>query len=367
MIRMGLVAAGLGALVACTDGEGTGTPTPADDVAEYDALAADLEAGRTVLTEGAAQDYAVAGSRLFWLDAGSGIPALKSHDDETGEDLTYDARVHWPGTPGTPSDNMNFSAGRGVFGSMNTMDSLTAYDPADGALLDELVVPAPPYGQKWWAYAADGDDVYVMLIEGGAYHLRRWTPGSDRTDDVLTLDDLVAPNTIGEFTTFTVAGDTLMFYESGRLWIASTTGGKAQWTKNDEYVGGVVFTDEDVVYTQGERVFRYVRSTDEREELTDAIAAGYTLNATYPEPHLPAADTQLDRVGDTLYYQGTYGIFAYDLDAGTAEPVLLDARDNSTVYRYPTAVAATGALFVKGLESTSGAVGADGPTYRVVP
>jgi membrane-bound inhibitor of C-type lysozyme len=44
----------------------------------------------------------------------------------------------------------------------------------------------------------------------------------------------------------------------------------------------------------------------------------------------------------------------------------LNARDNSIVYRHPT-VLANGTLFVKGLESASGATGADGPTFMFVP
>jgi hypothetical protein len=208
-----------------------------------------------------------------------------------------------------------------------------------------------------------------MLIEDGAYHLRRFAPdaGEDPGQDVLVLDDLIAPNVMGELTTFTVSGDTLMFYEGGRLWVASLSGGKAKWTQNDEYVGSVDFTADDVVYSQGGRIFRYDVASDSREELTDGITAGYTMNATYPEPHLPTATTAFSRAGDRLYYEGTYGIFAYDLGTEEVEPVLLNRRDNSVTYRYPTAMEATGALFVKGLESESGAIGADGPTWRVAP
>lgn len=355
-----------GAVVAaaCTSTGSEGTSVE-DDLAEYDGLVAELDGGRVEVVSGAAQDYVVAGSRLTYQDAQSGIPVLRAYDDATGDTISYEPQSYWPGTPGSPSDNMNFSASTGVVASMNTMDSLGAWDPASGDELGELVVPAPPYGQKWWAYTTDGDAAYVAVIADGHLVVQRWSPGEAQAHDVVAIDELVAPNALGEFTSFAVSGDTLMFYEGGRLWIASLSRAEAAWVQNDEYVGAVDFTDEDVVYSQGGRIFRYDRAADAREELTDRIVGAWSLNATYPEPHVPTADTTFTRAGDTLVYQGTFGLFAYDLADDEVRPVLLDHRDNSVVYRYPTAMAATGAVFAKGLESESGSVGADGPTWRV--
>lgn len=369
MVRkaLGLVGAVavLGIATACepAGGKDGDAPTVEDDVAEFDALAAELEADLAEITSGAAQDYAVAGSRLTWQDAGAGNPVLKSFDDETGDTLTYRQPPYWPGSPGSPSDNMNFVASTGVVASMNTMDSVRAWDPATGDDLGELVVPAPPYGQKWWAYGADGGDVYVAIIAGGHLVLQRWTPGQAQARDVARLDELIAPNTMGEFTNFAVSGDTVIFAEGGRVWIASMSGGKADWIQNDQYVGAVEFTSSEVTYTQGDHVYVYDRGTDSRIDLTDRIAAAYTLNATYPEPHLPTGEA-LTRMGDVLVYQGTYGLFAFDVGTDEAWPVLLDHRDNSVVWRYPTGMPKTGAFFAKGLESASGAIGADGPTWR---
>jgi len=45
---------------------------------------------------------------------------------------------------------------------------------------------------------------------------------------------------------------------------------------------------------------------------------------------------------------------------------VLSARDNSIVYKHPTALE-SGPLFVKDLESKSGSIGADGPTFTVEP
>jgi hypothetical protein len=68
----------------------------------------------------------------------------------------------------------------------------------------------------------------------------------------------------------------------------------------------------------------------------------------------------------TIYDVASHGLFSDNIDTDAAEPVLLNARDNSVVYRTPT-VLANGTLSVKGLESKSGATGADGPTFMFVP
>jgi hypothetical protein len=365
--KVWVAATAVGLLAACEEGgssSSTGTPAVRDSK-EYDQLAADLEADRELAIDGAAQDFQATGARLTWIDAGAGNPVLRTLDDETGDELRYELPPYWPGSPGSPTDNINYSASSRVVASMNTMDSLRAWDPRTGEELGELVVPAPPYGQKWWAYGADGGDVYVAVEEAAGMTIRRWTPGDETSRKVAVIDDLIAPNDLGEFLNFAVSGDRLIFYEGGRLWSASLSGGKAKWAQNDEYVGDVEFSEDEIVYTQGGRIFRYDVGSDSREEFTDRIAGAYTLNGTYGQIHLPTSDAELTLLGGEVVYVGSYGLFAFDPGSDEVRPVLLNARDNSTIYRTPTAVPGTGALFAKGLESTSGAVGADGPTWRV--
>jgi hypothetical protein len=61
------------------------------------------------------------------------------------------------------------------------------------------------------------------------------------------------------------------------------------------------------------------------------------------------------------------GIFSYEMSADVVTPILLDPRlepPERLTYRYPQIVR-SGDIFVQGLFSESGAVGADGPIYRV--
>ena len=350
---------------ACTASTADETLSQEEQIAQYDDLAAELDAGRTLAIDGPAQDYAEAGGLMAFVDASAGNPVLRAVD-AAGAATNLGIAPYWPGPQGSATDNINYFSSASIIASMNTIDSVRAYDAATGEELDELVVPAPPYGQKWWAYAVDGGDVYVMLIVDGTFRLTRWTPGDPQTTEVLVLDDLVAPNTIGEFTNFAVSGETLMFYESGRLWIASLDGSPARWTQNDEYVGSVDFRAGEVVYSQGDRIFRYDRGADAREELTATIQDGFSLNETFVTIHHPATDTAFVRHEERLYYVAQSGIFSFDLGSGAVEPALLDARDNSVVYRTPS-VLSDGTLFVKGLESESGAIGADGPTWSLRP
>jgi hypothetical protein len=67
-----------------------------------------------------------------------------------------------------------------------------------------------------------------------------------------------------------------------------------------------------------------------------------------------------------VVYTAAAGIYGYNLDTGAVAPVLLSpiAGDLRVEYRYPVAID-EGSCFVVGLESTNGAVGADGPVWQV--
>jgi hypothetical protein len=67
-----------------------------------------------------------------------------------------------------------------------------------------------------------------------------------------------------------------------------------------------------------------------------------------------------------VIYIGNMGVFAYDIKADKITPLLLSPvrADLRIDYRYPVALD-NGELFVTGLTSTSGATGADGPTYKL--
>ncbi|MFO0552474.1 MAG: hypothetical protein U0271_29060 [Polyangiaceae bacterium] len=356
--------------VACNGGGGGDGQSPEADVDEYDALEADLEQHREVFREGAAQDFAAAENTIFFIDASAGNPVLKSfdHGSNTETDYAFRPYLSGPNNP-NPIDNLNFFASTSVIATMNELDGVNAYAPGQAEEhLGKLVLPAPPYGQSWWAYAVSGGQVYIAVLnEAGKLELQQWTPGAEASTTVAVFDDLIAPNPMGEFHTFAVSGSTLIFDEGGRIWVAELGDEKAAWVQNDQEVTGADFQSDAIVYSEDTEFWLYDRASDSRSNLSDRIRGnGYELNATFAEAHYPDTDCHWSRRGSMIYYEANFGIFAYDLDADTVTPILLSARDNSTVYRYPT-VLADGTLFVKGLESSSGSVGADGPTYMLTP
>lgn len=354
-------------LVACGASAAPEEQTVEDDIAQYEDLQKHLEESRDVFINTAAQDFYAAGNTLFWVEVGSGNPLLRSFDDgtKTRTDYTFKVFLSGVGAP-NPVDTINFHASTDMIAVMNVLDGANTYAVGSPEqTLGKLALPAPPGGQRWWAYSVSGKDLYVVIVdEMSKYVLQKWTPGQANPTNILVLDDLIAPNLVGEFLDFAVDGTTLIFDEGGRIWLADLADPKAKWVKNDKEIGSANFYPGGVVYSQGASFYRYDKATDTREDLTEKIKAGYEMNKTYAHVHYPDNEGSWCKYKNKIVYHGSTGIFAYDLNSEKVVPILLDARDNSVVYRNPTTVD-TGTLFIKGLLSESGSIGADGPTYVI--
>ena len=355
------------ALFAC-GAAGNDEQTQEEDIAEYDNLQKSLEGKRAVFVETPAQDFFAAGNSLYWVEVGGGNPLLRSFDDakKLRTDYTFKVYLTGPGTP-NPVDTINYEASGTTVASMNELDGANLYEAGSPEkLLGKLTLPAPPFGQRWWAYSVTGNEVFVVVIDAnsGKHVLQKWSPGQGSPTNIFALDDLIAPNVIGEFHDFAVDGTTLIFDEGFRIWMADLGDAKAKWAQNDKHIGSANFYAGGAVYSQGQTFFRYDMASDSREDITDKIKAGYSMNKTFAQVHYPAGNGAWCKYKNKVVYHGSYGIFAYDMDTEQVTPLLLDARDNSVVYRDCAAVD-TGTLFVKGLLSKSGAIGADGPTYSL--
>ncbi|HRI72531.1 MAG TPA: hypothetical protein PK156_50190, partial [Polyangium sp.] len=337
-----------------------------NDIAQYESLQKELETTREEFVKTPAQDFYAAGNTLYWVEVGSGNPLLRSFDDGAKKRTDYTFKVFLTGTSApNPVDTINYHASSSTIATMNVLDGGNVYAAGfPEQLLGKLSLPAPSFGQRWWAYSVSGEDVFVVVIDStsGKYMLQKWSVSQSAFTTLLALDDLITPNVVGEFLDFAVDGTTLIFAESGRIWMADLADSKAKWVKNDKEIGSANFYDGGVVYSQGAEFYRYDMATDTRENLTEKIEAGYTMNKTFFQAHYPDNNGSWSKHKNKIVYHGSSGIFAYDMTSEKVIPLLLDARDNSVVYRNPTPVD-TGTLFVKGLVSQSGATGADGPTY----
>lgn len=327
------------------------------DLAEYDALQAELDRHREEVLGERADEHRVLGRRLFWLDFTAFDPKLASLDTSNG------ARVDYAFSVG-PGDAYNFEASDDLVataradGDAVIFEAYAAAEPA--TLLGQLEVAAPTDEQRYWAYAVEGPDVY-WVTTGERTTLHRWTPGSLPVD-VVDLEDTGAE--VGIFLAFAIEGDRMMFNESGRAWELDLAAGKSHFLGHEtEVTGPVSFDDRGAFVPTAAGPLYYDFATRELTSVDDRIrASGFAINETYDSAHLYENDGVLE--DGALTYVGQSGVFRLDLASGDVEPILLEPFDDEIriEYRYP-AVTSEGVTYVVGLTSTSGSVGADGPIY----
>jgi hypothetical protein len=162
-----------------------------------------------------------------------------------------------------------------------------------------------------------------------------------------------------------------MLIEQGRLWHIDLGAKTAHWLQNmTEIAGAVNFESDGAVFedSTGLKFFEY-SSGMLRDVSAELQASSYQLNATYKTAHLFYSKTtgsNFTRFGPWVVYTANEGIFAYDLVGKRVTPVLIDVSTDTghrVDYTYPASLD-NGVLYVVGLTSEDGAVGADGPVYR---
>ncbi len=225
-------------------------------------------------------------------------------------------------------------------------------------------LPKPSYAQ-WWAYAVDGTDAYYVVTDSDSV-LWKKVAGQDAVRVVGLEADCDLP--VAEFWDFTVDGDIALVLESGRLWRVDLTGGcEATWVGNETEVQSFSWDDEGILYSWATGPFYWDVATGATTDVGAQISASaYQLNETFASAHLYNDGTVAMWTHYAIYHASS-GIFWLDLDSGDVGPVILDnpySTETFVTYRYPT-VLDDGATYVQSLESTSGAVGADGPIYEV--
>ena len=159
----------------------------------------------------------------------------------------------------------------------------------------------------------------------------------------------------------------MFLIESGRLWSIDLAGRTADFLENEHEVRGAAFADHGVVFAESDETLSFYRfddgvTIDVRQGILDS---GYRLNDTFRAAH-EWRGGGYSLFGQWVVYRGSRGIFAYSLLTGEVRPVLLEPHGGEirVDYRRPTIVD-SGVMFIVGLESASGAVGATGPVWRV--
>jgi hypothetical protein len=356
-------------LSACGLDDGTPPPTVTPeqrqqaDIEAYRALAGQLEQRRTEFLPKTAMEIQAVKGRLFWLDFSNFNPILHSSDPAAKNHIKYGFSIGGSAYNYGASDSLVVTAQRSgdalVYRAYNTK--------AANELIAELKVPAPTDEQRWWAYAVDGGTVYYVRTTQGA-ELLKWVPGVDiAPTKVLSLADTGAE--VGVFWDFAIEGDQMLFTESGRLWRLDLRTRTSTWLENSKQVSGPVQFDEaGALYNTAGGLLFHDNATGQVRNLSEELKSNsYKLSETFSTAH-HLSQSDATRRGNTVYYIGQKGLFSYTLDTHTVKPLLLSPHDPklTITYRYPQ-VLDDGTLFVVGLTSTSGSVGADGPVYRITP
>ncbi len=351
-------------LGACAGGEEeplTAEEQQAKDIADYEALSTQLAGALSeFLPERGAAAISAQGDRLFWVDDSEWDFKVRSWDSTTDATVAYDFTI------GDAYDN--YVVSDDLIATAREAGDMIEYDVYDvGAAsqhLGTLTMEAPTDGQRWWAYAAHGADLYVAPTEPEPA-IQRWSPaGGPTPTEVFTFADVGVD--IGEFWGFGLDADHLIFAESGRIWSLDRDTNQATWLENETQVGGEVDLRPDgVLYATAESIDFWSYASSTRRNVTEEIlASDYQLSQTYAAAHEPAS-AEFARYRDWIVYHGQNGIFAWNMSTDEIEPILLEPRDMPrTVYQNPQ-VLDDGTLFVEALVSESGSVGYDGPIYRV--
>ncbi|MFT5683576.1 MAG: hypothetical protein ACI8RZ_004508 [Myxococcota bacterium] len=296
--------------------------------------------------------YLAEGERLFWVRDSNWDLELSSWNSRTG------ATIHYDFTIGGSASNGRVGTDHIVFAEENgpqVLYHLYAIDSTD-TLIGSLSVDAPGDEQKWWAYAPWGGALHLALTTDGIT-LVRWFP-RDEPEPMEMIHDLSDAG-MGEFGEFGVDDDNIVLTESGRIWHLDRSSRVLTWLENEtEVTDSVVMTDDGFGYaTSGEGMFYWGYDGQQRHISAEIEAADYQINTTFASHHLPSRSS-FALVGSLWIYEGSGGVFAYDLNSGAIEPVVLDTRESPWItYRDPQ-VLDDGTLFVLGLTSESGVTGA---------
>lgn len=358
------------AVLACTFAAGCWLQ-PADGLTAVDGglgpnsddMRVELDRHRSEFLPKQADEHFAAGARLYWLQSGTLIPTLRSVNVVTGEQIAYGFSI------GVDGSNFAYKASEQMVATVTQRGQVLTYSAyAAGerkALLGEFDVPAPTDEQRWWPFCVDGNTMYFADNVGGG-HVYRWAPNQATPQEVLQLAP--AGINLGVLLELGVENGQLLVLESGRLWSINLATRQARWLKNRQEADQISFDSSGILFRTPEGLF-----------FEDATSPGSLRNvsAEIMQIQSPVVDSEWAHRDDEqqaalnngqVIYVGWSGVFVYGLSNHTVKPVLLEPSFAVTGqridYRNPQ-LTSDGSLFVTGLQSESGALGAEGPVYRV--
>ncbi|HUJ60208.1 MAG TPA: hypothetical protein VLX92_16995 [Kofleriaceae bacterium] len=332
------------------------------DVDQWNQLVAQYDARRTMFLGPDVAELAPVGDQVFWYDTTSYAYQLDRYDDTSHAQLAYTFPVG-------DVDTANYRASQTTILTADPSSDPVVYhayaaDSAEAEIAN-ITRPQPPDAQ-WDAYAIDGSTAYLVdASTPGQTTLLRWQPGAGDPTPVTTLES--AGVQVGEFEDFDVSGNTMVFVESGRVWKLDLASNHATWLMNMTELSGAVEIDPDgIMFSTASGLVFYDNAQAALISVSDEIDANTTWQPNQTFATASSYDQDFARWGSYVIYIGQDGVFAYDMAHDAIAPIVLspDRADLRIDYRYPV-VLDDGTLYVTGLTSNDGAIGADGPTYAI--
>lgn len=357
------------------DDEDTADPTQ-QNIQQYEQLRMSLEQKRElVLPADAVDDVRAAGPWLTWLDLSQGFSGvLHARRGAGGDEVVSEVPI---GDDGTPP---NYEISEELAMTAVTVGGDAVYTVlrlGTGTALDQVTMTKPD-AAKYDAYGVFSGQAYIV-VEAEDLAIYEWTPGTDAPTQIASFGE--AGTNFGAWLGFVVAEDmagTRRLVGVGTLGTHSMDLATKQVTQVPLPIvlqEGAI-NEHGIAAIDGRDIWWYDWGAAEARAIHDELAlSGYLLNSTYAMAHLVGSgfasqDIAID--GTTIYYRSNSGIYAYDVASKQVTPVLLDDLNYSGsgdgpggFITYTGLAAGDGALVMLGLESTNGATGYDGPTYRV--
>lgn len=351
---------GVGFMVGCGASPDAAGPASAEaDVAGWNALAAALAPRQAAFLGPHVQELSAVGTMLYYLDNQALSPRLRRYDDATAATVGYTFSIG-------DANTYNFRASPSMVVTADVSAGSVTYRAFDASQAEVEIGNtslAAPQGAKWWAYAVTGQSAFIVKAEMASTVLYEWKPGSAPVKRT-TLESAGA--TIGEFQDFGIDSDTMVFVESGRVWALDLASNKASWLMNQKQADGAVeFASDGVLFDAGSSLMYYQSASKSLVDLAARIEANpWRVNQTFATGAHFVND--FTRYQSWVIYIGMRGVFAYEMQKDTITPIVLepDVADTRVDYRHPVALG-DGSLFVTGLMSSDGAVGAEGPTFKI--
>ncbi|KIG18017.1 hypothetical protein DB30_01904 [Enhygromyxa salina] len=356
-------------------GEDEGGSSTEENIAHYEQVRLDLEVNREAILPGfGVDDINAVNDYLTWLDITQGWEAqLHIRHYPEGTDIIASVTIGDEMT--TPfyrlDDKFAMTALTGMTDSIYKIIDLQTGD------LVEEVTHKKPQTASYDAYGIRGDQAYLVVEDEGKM-IYEWDVGTGSPIAIGAIDDTSA--NLGAWIDFTL----VEFGGSRKLLALGTYG--TYTIDLDTMVATQVplpitpleigITDVGIAAIDGFDLWFVGWGDTEARAIHDELKeSSYALNSTFEKAHWVGSGTanvDVSMDGELIYYNSVAGIYAYGVNSGTIEPVLLnragyDQTEDPKVYvQYTGITLARDVMYVVGLESPDGSSGSDGKIYRVL-